>query len=133
MEVEKAERALVAGLALGICDGQHIRQIQNIRVKMSAVHAIGDIDRKVGEVGVADVLFDFDVLQRKTVDITVDPLGCPILIPIPTRHKCLLWDDAAMRRGPAASQPEIASFEVPFGEPSSFVGRQARTYQELHQ
>ena len=86
MQVQETQRALVAGFAFDGRHCQHVLQVQNVGVEVRAVHPISHVAGQVREVGVADVILDLDVLNRKGIDFRVDALGRAILIPTSGRH-----------------------------------------------
>src|SRR5438874_13712176 len=53
---------------------QHLGEVQDVRVKMDTVHAIGDVARKVRQIGIADIFLNRNILERKPGNLTVDPL-----------------------------------------------------------
>jgi hypothetical protein len=90
VEIQKAKRASMTGLALDIGHVQHLGEVEDVRVKMNPVHTIGDVARKVGQIGVADVFPDLNVLERKPRNLTVDPLCCAVLVPAASCHVRIL-------------------------------------------
>ena len=66
VKVQETERALVAGLSLDFRHMKHLGQVQDIRVQVDPVHTVSHVAWQVREVSVADVLFDLNILNRRS-------------------------------------------------------------------
>jgi hypothetical protein len=86
MEVEEAKGAAVASFALDIGYMEHLGEVEDVRVEVDAVHAIGDVARKVRQIGVADIFLDLDVFERKPRDLGIDSFCCAVFVPSASCH-----------------------------------------------
>ena len=76
----------MAGLAFGGCDVQHVLEIEDIGIKMHAIHKVCNGARKVRQIGIADVILDLDIIQRKRADLCIDALCGAVFIPSTRTH-----------------------------------------------
>lgn len=90
MEIKEAKRSTMADFALEICDAQHIRQIQNVSVKMYTIDPIRNIAGKIGEIGIPDIFLDLDILEWKLRYFSINTLTSTFFAPTANRQPIYL-------------------------------------------
>jgi hypothetical protein len=90
VQIQKAKRVAMTSFSLGVRDVQHVGQIQDVGIKMYAIKSVGDGAFEIGEIGIAYIFFDLDILQRESIDLGLDALCGSLLIPGSRSHFGLL-------------------------------------------
>ena len=119
MEVQEAQGALVAEHALDLGCGQHVAEVFDVDVDVDAVDPVGLGPGQGGQVGVADVVLDFDGLDF--FQSRCDALGCACAVPGMGRHwqdlfLIFAWGDGR------ADEPRPLRLGRPVGAPTGRLG-----------